>query len=72
MNRNRYMEPLSYKVVTKIDGRDSEHTCSFASPEEVNHHLALIERNNTKKLLYIKVIRKGKVIKEWIKPNFGT
>lgn len=72
MKRNRYMEPLSYKVVTKIEGKDSEHICSFSSPQEVNHHLSLIEQNNTKKLLYIKVIRKGKVIKEWIRPNFGT
>lgn len=72
MNRNKYMEPIKYKVVTKIDGRDSEHICSFPSSQEVNHHLSLIERNNTKRLLYVKVIRNGRVIKEWIKPNFGT
>ena len=61
-----------YNVALVFSGNSKISTCPFRTAEEVNDHLRTIRKYNKKKIVFIRVYKKGELIKEWRDLNFGT
>lgn len=61
-----------YNVDLVFSGRTKISSCPFRTAGEVNDHLRTIRKYNKKKIVFIRVYKKGELIKEWRDLNFGT
>ena len=61
-----------YNVHMLVEGNDAVFQCPLQNVGEVNDHLKSIKKFNKKRIVYIRVYKKGVLVKEWRNLNFGT
>lgn len=61
-----------YNVHMLIEGNNHIFHCPLRNVGEVNDHLTSIKKFNKKRIVYIRVYKKGELVKEWRNLNFGT
>lgn len=61
-----------YNVHMLVEGNNKILHCPLRNVGEVNDHLDSIKKFNKKRIVYIRVYKKGELVKEWRNLNFGT
>lgn len=61
-----------YNVHMLVEGNNVVFHCPLQNVGEVNDHLKAIKQFNKKRIVFIRVYKKGELVKEWRNLNFGT